>query len=153
MTAKNPILAFKYTSARKFRKTNILLRLRETHNALQLPVFFFFFLFFCQRYPEYRGIRSKKLFYRPLTVITIQLFVPVKRKFFWSILFQSKSQQTVIPYRLLDKYSHLFICISLKRDIKYWTKTCLHFQNHSIRTNNLCCSALIWVSLCFLQVN
>ena len=42
------------------------LRLRETHNALQLPVFFFsFFLFFCQPYPEYQGIRSKKLFYRP----------------------------------------------------------------------------------------
>ena len=41
-----------------------LLRLCETHNALQLPVFFFF-LFFCQRYPEYRGIRSKKIFYRP----------------------------------------------------------------------------------------
>ena len=46
----------------------ILLRLRETHNALQLPVFFFSFFsfsFFCQRYPEYRGIRSKRLFYRP----------------------------------------------------------------------------------------
>ena len=40
------------------------LRLRETHNALQLPVFLLF-LFFCQRYPEYWGIRSKKLFYRP----------------------------------------------------------------------------------------
>ena len=44
------------------------LRLRETHNALQLPVFFFFTFFFswlCQRYGEYRDIRSKKLFYRP----------------------------------------------------------------------------------------
>ena len=48
--------------------TLMLLRLRETHNALQLPVFFFFsfFSFFCQPYPEYRGIRSNKLFYRPL---------------------------------------------------------------------------------------
>ena len=43
---------------------NIIFRLRETHNALQLSVFFFLFLFFCQRYPEYWGIRSKKLFYR-----------------------------------------------------------------------------------------
>ena len=46
----------------------MFLRLRETHNALQLRGFFFFFLFllfFCQRYQEYRGIRSKKLFYRP----------------------------------------------------------------------------------------
>ena len=42
-----------------------LLRLRETHNALQLPVFFFF-SFFCWPYPEYRGIRRKKLFYKPL---------------------------------------------------------------------------------------
>ena len=41
-----------------------LLRLHETHNTLQLPVFFF--LFFCQPYPEYRGIRSKKIFNRPL---------------------------------------------------------------------------------------
>ena len=39
-----------------------LLRLRETHNALQLHGFFFFFLFSCQRYPEYRGFQSKKLF-------------------------------------------------------------------------------------------
>ena len=50
----------------KYRRLNAnnllihLLRLRETHNGLQLPLFFFFF--FCQRYPEYQ---SKKLFYRP----------------------------------------------------------------------------------------
>ena len=46
----------------------MFLRLRETHNALQLRgfiFFFLFFLFFCQRYQEYRGIRRKKLFYRP----------------------------------------------------------------------------------------
>ena len=51
-----------------------LLRLRETHNALQLPVFFFFFLFFCQRYPEYRRIRNKKLFYRHQRANTIHGF-------------------------------------------------------------------------------
>ena len=39
-------------------------RLCETHNALQLRMFFFF-SFFRQLYPEYRGIRSKTLFYRP----------------------------------------------------------------------------------------
>ena len=52
------------------------LRLRETHNALQLLVlFFFFFSFFYQPYPEYRTIRGKKLFYRQLieyTVLEIQ---------------------------------------------------------------------------------
>ena len=35
--------------------------MRETRNDLQLPVFFFL-LFFCQYYPEYRGIRSKTYF-------------------------------------------------------------------------------------------
>ena len=46
------------------------LRLRETHGALRLPVFFFsffsffFFSWFCQPYLEYREIWSKKLFYR-----------------------------------------------------------------------------------------
>ena len=43
------------------------LRLGETHNALQLPVpfFFSFFSWLCQRYPEYQEIWSKKLFYSP----------------------------------------------------------------------------------------
>ena len=37
----------------------ILLRLRETHNTLQLSVFFFsFFSFFCKPYLKYWGIRS-----------------------------------------------------------------------------------------------
>ena len=47
---------------------SLLLRFRETHSALQLPVLLFFFIFFswlCQCYPEFRGIWSKKLFYRP----------------------------------------------------------------------------------------
>ena len=46
--------------------SNLLLRLRETRNALELPVFFFFsflFLWLCQRYPEYQEIRSKKYCY------------------------------------------------------------------------------------------
>ena len=42
----------------------LFLRLRERHNALQLPVFFFvfFFLFFCQHYPEYREFGAKSYF-------------------------------------------------------------------------------------------
>ena len=36
-------------------KMLLLLRLRETQNALQLPVFF---LFFCQPYPEFRGAKN-----------------------------------------------------------------------------------------------
>ena len=42
-------------------KLQFLLRERETRDALQLLVFFFsFFSFFCQPYPEYREIWSKK---------------------------------------------------------------------------------------------
>ena len=41
---------------------SLFLRLHETLNTLQLPVFFFLLL--CQAYPEYRGIRSESLFYR-----------------------------------------------------------------------------------------
>ena len=93
----------------------ILLHLRERHNALQLPVFLFsFFSFFCQPYLEYRRIRSKKIFYRPSNSWSIQLFVPIKRKFVGFILFQNKSQRRGIPQRLVDKYSHLFICMLLK---------------------------------------
>ena len=54
----------------------LLLRLRETNNALQLPVFFFFFSFFGHPHPEYRGIRSKNLFSDHRTANTIQIFVP-----------------------------------------------------------------------------
>ena len=75
---------------------SFLLRLRETNNTLQLPVFFFF-SFFCQPYSEYRGIRSKNYFTDHLTANTIQLFVHIKRKFFGSILFQDKSQRRGIP--------------------------------------------------------
>ena len=53
----------------------LLLRLRETNNALQLPVFFFF-SFFGHPHPEYRGIRSKNLFSDHRTANTIQIFVP-----------------------------------------------------------------------------
>ena len=47
----------------------------------------------------------------------IQLFVPIKREFFEPILFQNKSQQRGISQRLLDKYSHVFISISLKQTL------------------------------------
>ena len=41
-----------------------LLRLHETCNVLQLPVFFFSYSFSCQPYSEYQGIWSKQLFCR-----------------------------------------------------------------------------------------
>ena len=123
----------------------ILLLLCEMHNALQLPMFLFsFFLFFCQPCLKYREFGAKKCYIDHWTANAIQLFVPIKRKFFESILFQKKLQRRGIPQGLRDKYSHLFICIS---------KTCLYCQNPNIRTNSLCCSALLWTSFCFLHVN
>ena len=61
-----------------------------------------------------REFGAKIYFTDHRTANTIQLFVPIKRKFIGSILFQNKLQQKGIPQRLLDKYSHLFIFISLK---------------------------------------
>ena len=58
--------------------------------------------------------RAKKNFIDYQTANAIELFVPIKRKFFGSLLFQNKLQRRGIPQGLLDKYSHLFICISLK---------------------------------------
>ena len=52
------------------------------------------------------------------TAKIIQLFVPIKRKLFGPSLFQSKSQRRGILQRLLDKYSHLFICTSLKQTLR-----------------------------------
>ena len=95
---------------------------------------------------------AKKYFTDHSTANTIQLFVPTKRKFFGSILFQDKSQRRGIPQRLLDKYGHLFICISLKQTLTSG-ETCLHCQNSNIRTNSLFCRALFWTSFCFLHVN
>ena len=56
----------------------------------------------------------KKYFINHQTANTIQLIVPIKRKFFGSIIFQNKLEQRGVPQGLLDKYSHLFICSSLK---------------------------------------
>ena len=57
---------------------------------------------------------QKKYLIDHRTAIAIQLFVPIKTKFFGSLLFPNKSQRRGIPQALLDKYRHLFIWISLK---------------------------------------
>ena len=56
---------------------NTLLRLREMHNALQLPVFF---LFFCQPYPEYRGIRSEKLILQAIKQLILYMVLGIINK-------------------------------------------------------------------------
>ena len=57
---------------------------------------------------------AKNYFIDYRTANAIQLFAPIKRKFFGSLLFQNKSQRRGILQGLLNKYSRLFICISLK---------------------------------------
>ena len=57
---------------------------------------------------------AKKYFIDHRTANAIQLFVPIKRKFFRSLLFQRKLPRGVIPQGILNKYSYLFISISLK---------------------------------------
>ena len=58
---------------------------------------------------------AKNYFIDYRTANTVQLFVSMKEIFFGSILYQNKAQQRRMPQRLLDKQSHLFICISLKQ--------------------------------------
>ena len=58
--------------------------------------------------------RAKKYWINHRTANTIQLFVPVESKYLGSILFENKLQLRGIPQGLLDKYSHLFIYMSLK---------------------------------------
>ena len=104
---------------------SILLLLLEMHNTLHLPVFSFFsfFSFLCQPYPKYRRIRSKKHFIDHRTAYSIQLFVPIKQKFFGSHFFQNKSQRRETPQALLDKSSHMFISTSLKQTLSSGKKT------------------------------
>ena len=75
-----------------------------------------------------REFRVKKCYIDHQIANTNQLFVLKNQKFFGTILFQNKPQQRGIRQGLPDKYSHLFICISLKQT-KLWTKICLHCQN------------------------
>ena len=100
------------------------------HNALQLPMFCFSFSFsfFYQLIRNIREFGAKNYFTDHWTANTIQLFVPIERKLYWSILFQNKSQQRVILYRLLDKYSHLFIYISLKERLRSGQKPIFTFK-------------------------
>ena len=64
--------------------------------------------------PNIRQLRVKKYFTDHQIANTVQLFVAIKRKLFRSNLLLNKSQRREIPWSLLDKCSHQFICISLK---------------------------------------
>ena len=70
------------------------------------------------------------------------------RKISWSILL-NKALWRGIPQRLLDKFNHLCIYISLKQTLSSGETT----RHNGVRTNSLCRNILLLTSFCFLQVN
>ena len=74
----------------------------------------FLHFFLSTTFTECRGIRSKIIFYRPSNSYDSSVICSYKRKFLWSILFVNKSQRSGFAQKLLDKWSHLFICKLLK---------------------------------------
>ena len=92
---------------------------------------------------------AKNYFTDHWTANTIQLFLPIETKLFWFILFQNKSQQRVIPYRLLDKCSHLFICTSLKETLSSGQKPVYTFKTKT--SEQIAFSVALY--FCFLQVS
>ena len=95
---------------------------------------------------------TKKYFIDHWTYNAIQLFVPIKKRFFGSLLFQNKLQQRGILHGWLDKYSYLLICISLKWTLSSGLKPVYSVKISRIRTNSLCCSALLWTSFFFCRL-
>ena len=69
--------------------------------------------YFCVSQQQAYNLRTRTESLKPYT----QLIIPIKRNFFGSILLQNKSQQREIPQRLLDKYSQVLICMSLKQTL------------------------------------
>ena len=123
---------FKCNSGVRVSKWN-LLRLLEKQNALHFTLFSIFF-FSSTTLPEYRKIRSKKIFYR-LSINGYNLVICAKKgNFFWFILFPNELQHRGIPQRLLDECSP-----------PVW--------DDDSRTKTSCCNILLWESLYFLQVN
>ena len=92
--------------------------------------------------------RTKKYFVDHRTANAIQLFVPIKRKFFGSFYFQNKSQQRRILQGLLDKYSYPYMCISLK-----WTWSSGQKPVYNVKILVLEQTTSVWTSFRFLQVN
>ena len=63
-----------------------------------------------------RKFRSKKLFYRPLNSQYNSVVCSCRKETFLVYCF-SEQVARLIPYRLLHKYSHLFICMSIKETL------------------------------------
>ena len=89
-----------------------------------------------------RGIRSKKIFYRPSGSWYNPVICCYKWKFFWSILFLNKSQR-----------SHLFVLHIIKKTFSTGQKPVLTVKIMISEQVNLASAFfLLWTSFCFLQV-
>ena len=92
--------------------------------------------------------RAKKYCIDHQTANAIQLFVPIKRKFFGSLLFLNKLQWRGIRQGLHDKYSHLFICMSLK-----WTFSSGQKPVYTVKilvSEQIVFTAVLWFGQVFL---
>ena len=108
------------------------------------------FLWFCQPYPEYRGIPWKRLFYRSSNSYAIQLFIPIKGNFSRLFFFRiSRSEGEFRRGYLLNIATCTCLFHVINIDLKLWIKACLHCKNPIIKTNSLYCSCLLWTSFSF----
>ena len=96
---------------------------------------------------------AKKYFTDHWTGITIQLFVAIKGNFFWSILFLNKSEQRGIPQILLDKFTNLFICTSLKQTLSNGQKPVSTVKIVISKRITLTANCLLQTSFCILKVD
>ena len=104
--------------------TNTLLHLRETHNALQLPVFFFF-LFFYQTCPQYctNHIQEFGAFLNVKSHVCCDILIPSQKGF--CILGNNSSARNVLRKKLL-----VILC-SVKRKLNKLSILLLLITNYS----------------------
>ena len=86
---------------------------------------------------------SGKKIYRPSKCWYNSVICSYKWIFFWSIIFLKKWQGMGILQILLDKCSHLFICMSVKYTLRSGRKPVSVCQNRDIKTNSPCCYILL----------
>ena len=87
---------------------NMLLLLREMHDTSFACVLFLLLLVFL---PVLFKIWSKKYFIDQQIANSIQLFIPIKRKFFGSLLFKTRRSEEEFPKGYLQKLLWTSFCI------------------------------------------
>ena len=89
------------------------------HSAFQLPGYLISSL--VKTFLEYRRIQSKKYITDYRTANAIQLIVAIKGDFL-VYSFLNKSQQMEFLQKLVDEFSHLFICKSIRQTFRCHSK-------------------------------